>query len=105
MFQSTNIQARMEDELNKLKALCAFGHERNLAMHWIDAHGKVNSIWVNRMNDYGCGDFIRQSIDEVSEAERFGVLSAYQAQCVYGALVALYADKNYLQHCRKFGMQ
>jgi hypothetical protein len=105
MFQNTSLQSRMQDEIAKVKALCAFGHERGLETRWIDAHSRINDIWFNRMNDYGCADFVRQSIDEVSELERVGVLTGYQARCVYGAIVALYADKNFLQHCRKFGMR
>jgi hypothetical protein len=108
MFQSTtNIQVRMQDELNKLNALIAFGNERGLATRWIDAHSRINDIWFNRFGvpDNGCVEFVRQSIDEVSELERVGALSEYQAQCIYGAVVALYADKNFLQHCRKFGMR
>jgi hypothetical protein len=100
----SRIQSRMEDEMAKLKALIAFGHERGLALPWIEAHGRINHKWFDRQGcDYGCSEFIAQSIDEVAEGERFGILTRYQAECAYGALVALYEDKNYLQHCRKFG--
>jgi hypothetical protein len=108
MFQSTNtqIQARMQDELAKLKALIAFGDERRLAMRWIDAHSQVNEIWFNRSgSDYGCSEFIAQSIDEISRVERAGLVTRYQAECAFGALVAMYRSSNYLQHCRKFGMR
>ena len=105
MFQSTtNIQARIQDEANKLNALVAFGHERGLATRWIDAHARINEIWFNRSgSDYGCSEFIAQSIDEISRVERSGMISRYQAECAYGALVAMYKSSNFLQHCRKFG--
>ena len=106
MFQSTNIQARIQDEVNKLNALVAFGNERGLAMSWIEAHGQVNHIWFDRRgDDYGCSEFIAQSIDEIFKVERAGMISLYQSECAFGALVAMYKSQNYLQHCRKFGMR
>ena len=104
MFQSTTIQSRVNDELNKLKALIAFGDERKLAMPWIEAHGQVNHTWFDRRgDDYGCSEFIAQSIDEVFKVERAGMISLYQSECAFGALVAMYKSSNFLQHCRKFG--
>ena len=106
MFQMTNaqIKARVNDEANKLKALIEVGHERGVAMDWFTAHGQINDIWFDRFgNDYGCADFIRQSIDEIHKIQDAGLIPEYAANCAYGMLVQMYKSTNFLQHCRKFG--
>ena len=100
MYAPSNINRRMQNEINKLKALYAFGVERDLSISWFDASCDLQGN-VNRWNtpEY---KFIEQSLDEVNNLYHEGLIDLNFAKRVNGALLAIFYSPNCRDICRKF---